>query len=84
MVSSAISKIIVHPNYAGDGLSADIALVKLEKPVPFSKTIMPICLPSTLDTDPSPVGMKCWVTGWGRAYPKGKNVLPQVLIYGWD
>ncbi|XP_066486199.1 serine protease 27-like [Tiliqua scincoides] len=68
MVSSDISKIIVHPHYAGDGLSADIALVQLEEPVTFSRTILPICLPSSLDTDPSPVGMACWVTGWGRSY----------------
>ncbi|KAJ6652998.1 hypothetical protein lerEdw1_010203 [Lerista edwardsae] len=71
MVSSAVSKIIVHPYYAGDGLSADIALVRLEKPVNFSRTILPICLPSTLETDPAPVGMGCWVTGWGHTYPEG-------------
>ncbi|KAF7237956.1 Prostasin [Varanus komodoensis] len=70
MVSSAIGQIIVHPYYAGDGLSADIALVRLVEPVNFSRTILPICLPSTSDPEPFPVGMSCWVTGWGNLYPE--------------
>uniref|UniRef100_A0A8D2IJ49 Peptidase S1 domain-containing protein n=1 Tax=Varanus komodoensis TaxID=61221 RepID=A0A8D2IJ49_VARKO len=86
MVSSAIGQIIVHPYYAGDGLSADIALVRLVEPVNFSRTILPICLPSTSDPEPFPVGMSCWVTGWGNLYPEGKNevgvLLDQVCIYG--
>ncbi|XP_053119744.1 serine protease 33-like [Hemicordylus capensis] len=69
MVSSAVSKIVVHPYYAGDGLSADIALVQLEEPVNSSRTILPVCLPSTVEPDPFPVGMTCSVTGWGRLYP---------------
>ncbi|KAH0626615.1 hypothetical protein JD844_001695 [Phrynosoma platyrhinos] len=69
MVSSAIGQIIVHPYYAGDGLSGDIALVRLKEPVSFSRTILPICLPTTTDPEPFPVGMPCWVTGWGNLYP---------------
>uniref|UniRef100_A0A8C5SG41 Peptidase S1 domain-containing protein n=1 Tax=Laticauda laticaudata TaxID=8630 RepID=A0A8C5SG41_LATLA len=48
MVSSAISLIVVHPYYAGVGLSADIVLLKLEEPVIFSRTILPICLSTEL------------------------------------
>ncbi|XP_053117444.1 serine protease 27-like [Hemicordylus capensis] len=70
MVSSAISQIILHPHYAGSKLSADIALMRLEKPVRFSQSILPICLPSASVPEPSPVGMKCWVTGWGRPFQK--------------
>ncbi|XP_062993667.1 serine protease 33-like [Elgaria multicarinata webbii] len=69
MVSSAIREIIVHPHYAGDGLSGDIALVQLVEPVNFSRTILPICLPNTSDPEPFPAGMSCWVTGWGNLYP---------------
>ncbi|XP_077774254.1 serine protease 33-like [Podarcis muralis] len=65
MVSSAVSRIIVHPSYAGEGLSADIALMQLKEAVNFSRTISPICLPSSSDPDTFPVGMACWVTGWG-------------------
>ncbi|XP_034991110.2 serine protease 27-like [Zootoca vivipara] len=70
MVPAAVSQIIVHPYYAGDGLSADIALVRLEEPVNFSRTILPICLPNASDSDSFPVGMSCWVTGWGDLYPE--------------
>ncbi|XP_066486426.1 serine protease 33-like [Tiliqua scincoides] len=69
MVSSAISKIIIHPYYAGTALSADIALVQLQKPVQFSQTILPVCLPRSSEPDPFPVGLKCWATGWGRPFP---------------
>ncbi|CAI5790580.1 serine protease 27-like [Podarcis lilfordi] len=65
MVSSAVSRIIVHPSYAGEGLSADIALMQLKEAVNFSRAISPICLPSSSDPDTFPVGMACWVTGWG-------------------
>uniref|UniRef100_A0A8D0BBK1 Peptidase S1 domain-containing protein n=1 Tax=Salvator merianae TaxID=96440 RepID=A0A8D0BBK1_SALMN len=71
MISSAISQIVVHPFYAGPGLSADIALVQLEKAVNFSHTISPICLPNSSDPDTFPVAMSCWVTGWGHISPDG-------------
>ncbi|XP_077170998.1 serine protease 33-like [Paroedura picta] len=70
MVSSDISKIIVYPYYAGDGLSGDIALLKLEEPIRFSRSILPVCLPSASDPEPFPAGMSCWVTGWGNLYPE--------------
>uniref|UniRef100_A0A8D0BMY9 Peptidase S1 domain-containing protein n=1 Tax=Salvator merianae TaxID=96440 RepID=A0A8D0BMY9_SALMN len=70
MVPSAVKQVIVHSYYAGSGLSADIALVQLEKPVNFSRTILPICLPSASGPDPFPAGMKCWVTGWGDVIPE--------------
>uniref|UniRef100_A0A8C5SEC7 Peptidase S1 domain-containing protein n=1 Tax=Laticauda laticaudata TaxID=8630 RepID=A0A8C5SEC7_LATLA len=74
MVSSAISLIVVHPYYAGVGLSADIVLLKLEEPVIFSRTILPICLSTVGDPEPFPVGMMCWVTGWGDLYPDASFV----------
>uniref|UniRef100_A0A8D0BIM0 Peptidase S1 domain-containing protein n=1 Tax=Salvator merianae TaxID=96440 RepID=A0A8D0BIM0_SALMN len=79
MVPSAVKQVIVHSYYAGSGLSADIALVQLEKPVNFSRTILPICLPSASGPDPFPAGMKCWVTGWGDVIPEGKHALADLL-----
>ncbi|XP_061447601.1 serine protease 33-like [Rhineura floridana] len=70
MVSSSVSKIIVHPYYAGSGLSADIALMKLEKAVVFSRTTLPVCLPKTFEPFAFYEGMACWTTGWGTAIPK--------------
>uniref|UniRef100_A0A8C5SGT8 Peptidase S1 domain-containing protein n=1 Tax=Laticauda laticaudata TaxID=8630 RepID=A0A8C5SGT8_LATLA len=67
--SNSTNLIVVHPYYAGVGLSADIVLLKLEEPVIFSRTILPICLSTVGDPEPFPVGMMCWVTGWGDLYP---------------
>jgi len=46
------------------GAQNDIALVKLEKPIIFTDTIRPICLPA--DQEDIPVGKLCTVAGWGR------------------
>lgn len=49
------ASIHIHPNYVNPGLvdfNNDIALLRLEHPVTFSISVMPICLPeggSTLD-----------------------------------
>ncbi|KAH0626590.1 hypothetical protein JD844_001664 [Phrynosoma platyrhinos] len=65
MISASISQIIVYPYYAGAKVGADIALVKLNNSVKFSRTILPICLPNSSDPDPFSPGMTCSVTGWG-------------------
>ncbi|CAM2114954.1 unnamed protein product [Caretta caretta] len=43
---------------------ADIALVRLEKPVKYTKFIRPISLPGAFCQFPEKT--KCWVTGWGK------------------
>uniref|UniRef100_A0A670KC85 Peptidase S1 domain-containing protein n=1 Tax=Podarcis muralis TaxID=64176 RepID=A0A670KC85_PODMU len=65
MFSSNVNKIIIHPFYAGVGLSADIALVQLANAVRFSKMIMPVCLPNTFQPFVFYGGMMCWIAGWG-------------------
>ncbi|XP_072859755.2 serine protease 30-like [Pogona vitticeps] len=75
MISSAVCKIIVHPYYAGDAQSADIALVRLEKPINFSRTILPICLPSSSDI--IPVNTSCWATGWGKFF--STSIMARIL-----
>ncbi|XP_072456658.1 serine protease 33-like [Notamacropus eugenii] len=59
-----VSQILFHPYYDGDGLHGqDIALLKLRRPVAFSKFILPVTLapPGTQ----IPPKTRCWVTGWG-------------------
>uniref|UniRef100_A0ABM5GQ09 Transmembrane protease serine 9-like n=1 Tax=Pogona vitticeps TaxID=103695 RepID=A0ABM5GQ09_9SAUR len=58
-----LSRAIVHKSYAGDGSSGDIALAQLERPVLFTQSILPACLPDA--TVQFPGGTLCWVTGWG-------------------
>ncbi|XP_032123920.1 mastin-like [Sapajus apella] len=61
-----VAEILRHPQYneslAARG-GADIALLKLEAPVPLSERVHPVSLPpASLDV---PSGKTCWVTGWG-------------------
>lgn len=39
------TKVFVHENYQPGSLQNDIALIKLERPVPLGENIWPICLP---------------------------------------
>lgn len=58
-----VVKAVYFPLY--DGNTHDIALVKLDKPVKFSDTIRPVCLPKRGESDP--VNKKCIIAGWGYA-----------------
>ncbi|XP_075034923.1 serine protease 27-like [Mixophyes fleayi] len=62
-VMGNVERIIVHPLYNETDYRGDIAVLKLDRPVTYTKYIMPICLPSSSVT--FPCGMECWVTGWG-------------------
>ncbi|XP_075784868.1 serine protease 27-like isoform X1 [Pelodiscus sinensis] len=63
-VTREVQQIILQPSYNKTSSVADIALVRLEKPVTFTKFIQPIALPGA--SRQFPVGKTCWVTGWGR------------------
>nr|XP_060636582.1 serine protease 27-like [Anolis sagrei ordinatus] len=58
-----LSKVFAHKAYAGDGTSGDIALAQLERPVHFTESILPACLPDARVKFSN--GTFCWVTGWG-------------------
>uniref|UniRef100_A0AAY4B7E7 pancreatic elastase II n=1 Tax=Denticeps clupeoides TaxID=299321 RepID=A0AAY4B7E7_9TELE len=63
-VAIAAGNIIVHEKWNPLFIRNDIALIKLETPVPVSDTVTPACLPEPefiLPHDES-----CYVTGWGR------------------
>ncbi|KAM5151670.1 transmembrane protease serine 9-like [Mantella aurantiaca] len=62
-VTAAVREVIIHQDYTMDSSSADIALVKLGKPVKFTPTILPVCLPSPKLLLPE--GTLCRATGWG-------------------
>jgi len=57
-----VIKAIHHQDYTP--VKNDIAVALLDKPIKFSDTIRPICLPKQ-DEDP-PIGRVCVVAGWGR------------------
>ncbi|MEQ2280090.1 hypothetical protein AMECASPLE_016184, partial [Ameca splendens] len=64
-----VEKIIYNKNYNHRSHDSDIALMKLRRPLNFSDTIRPICLPP-YDYD-LPGGTQCWISGWGYTQPDG-------------
>ncbi|XP_059054086.1 uncharacterized protein LOC131848296 isoform X2 [Achroia grisella] len=73
----------VHPLYYAGTLDNDLAILKLDHPVEWTKYphISPACLPDKY-TDYS--GQRCWTTGWGKDafgdYGKYQNTLKEVDV----
>ncbi|KAI3387680.1 hypothetical protein SNEBB_005283 [Seison nebaliae] len=65
-----VEKVVRHPNYNSITLANDIALVKLEKDIPFTKYHMNGC---ELE-DVNLMNMECIVKGWGSLYYQGSSV----------
>ncbi|XP_058144988.1 serine protease 42 [Dasypus novemcinctus] len=63
-VEVPVRKVIVHPEYTHFKTTRnDIALVQLARPVNFTATIRPVCVPE--ETFRVQAGTTCWVAGWG-------------------
>ncbi|XP_077129937.1 transmembrane protease serine 9-like [Ranitomeya variabilis] len=76
--TAKVTEVIIPLWYTGQvGSRGDIALLRLDSPVTYTKYIMPICLPASSVTFPS--GMECWVTGWGRITSEVALPYPQNL-----
>lgn len=58
----AVSAVIKHRYFDANTYNHDIALLKLRKPIEYSKNIMPVCLP-TDEFDPA--GKTGIAVGWG-------------------
>ncbi|KAM4026341.1 serine protease 33-like [Anomaloglossus baeobatrachus] len=72
-----LETLIIHENYEKNQSNWDIALVKLDRPVPYTKYIQPICLPAASVT--FPCGLDCWVSGWGNIHCGVGLPSPQTL-----
>lgn len=59
----AVSAVIKHRYFDANTYNHDIALLKLRKPITYSKNIMPVCLPSD---DFDPAGKTGIAVGWGE------------------
>lgn len=55
---------IRHPSYSAEYKQNDIALLKLDKPVPFGDLVRPACIRTDLSDVPESVELL--VSGWGR------------------
>ncbi|XP_062322636.1 suppressor of tumorigenicity 14 protein isoform X1 [Osmerus eperlanus] len=59
----SLKTIITHPDYNPMTFDYDVALLELSRPLEFTNTIHPVCLPAPSHVFPA--GLGCWVTGWG-------------------
>ncbi|XP_050335466.1 uncharacterized protein LOC126762632 [Bactrocera neohumeralis] len=73
----------IHPEYYAGTLDNDLALLKLDHPVDFTKNphISPACLPDKFSDF---TGSRCWTTGWGKDafgdHGKYQNILKEVDV----
>ncbi|XP_069044747.1 serine protease 27-like [Lepisosteus oculatus] len=76
-VNRNMADLVIHSKYTITRKGYDIALVKLDRPVPLSRFIqtVPLAEPSDLFTSRS----DCWVTGWGRVQQNSKLPFPHTL-----
>ncbi|XP_049870792.1 trypsin-1-like isoform X2 [Pectinophora gossypiella] len=73
-IMRAVTSIVRHRSFDADSYNNDIALLKLRKPISFSKIIKPVCLPpASLE----PAGKQGVVVGWGRTSAGGQ--LPAIV-----
>ncbi|XP_063931244.1 uncharacterized protein LOC135143310 [Zophobas morio] len=78
-----ITNVNVHPEFYAGTLYNDIAILRMDKPVDWSKQphISPACLPSLHDDY---TGTRCWTTGWGKDafgdFGKYQNILKEVDV----
>ncbi|CAH1105722.1 unnamed protein product [Psylliodes chrysocephalus] len=73
----------VHPEFYAGTLYNDIAILRMDSPVDWSKYphISPACLPHPHDDY---TGTRCWTTGWGKDafgdFGKYQNILKEVDV----
>lgn len=66
-----ITHTFIHPDYVDKGFINDIALLRMESPVPFSDFLRPLCLPNEIEEVNMWHGHHCSVVGWGKLYEIG-------------
>ncbi|XP_051560293.1 transmembrane protease serine 3 [Myxocyprinus asiaticus] len=66
----SVEEIIYHTSYKPEGLSYDIALIKLKLPLSFNDQVVPICLPSYGENFEA--GQMCLISGWGATQDGGE------------
>lgn len=66
-----VNMLILHENYNKFYHQGNnIALIQLHKPVTYSSSIFPVCIPE--NTTKVPRDRSCWITGWGMLKEDGE------------
>ncbi|XP_069840780.1 serine protease 33-like isoform X2 [Dendropsophus ebraccatus] len=76
-ISVGVKRFIKNPSYVDVGSLGDISLIELVNEVTFTPYILPVCLP-TANVN-LPMGLMCWVTGWGNIQFGVSLASPQTL-----
>merc|ERR1712126_516589 len=79
-IKAQVCSTINHPNYNGNTLENDFAILRLCNPVTFTKMLSPACLPSSSSNNYDSV--TATVSGWGTLQQGGSqpSVLQEVSI----
>ena len=57
-----VTKIVRHPDYEGQSMVNDIAMLKLVNPLTFNENVKPVCKPTPGETYE---GKNALIIGWG-------------------
>ncbi len=85
-----VAEIISHPNYNGNTMNNDIALIRLSSPIQFSNAVQPILLicDQQVDLGAEDPGAMSWITGWGEdegtANDPNQLQVVDIPIIGWS
>ncbi len=72
-----VARILVHPKWNSKAIDYDVTLMRLSKPLKWTKYVLPICLPSGF----LKTGSKCYIAGWGDTKGTGgEGRLKQGLV----
>lgn len=75
-VEQTAAEFFAHPDYNPSTIKNDIGLVRLPKPVNFTDTIRPICLPSYSEEDEKFAGLDAPASGWGKPTDDATSISP--------
>ena len=78
-----VAQIIQHQYYNETTMNNDVAILVLAKPISFTRTMKPVCLPA--DTESQYALETATVTGWGSIMSGGpsSNILQEVDVTVW-
>lgn len=62
-VRARVARILPHPLYNADTADFDVAVLRLDSPLPFGRHVQPVCLPAA--THVFPPRRRCLISGWG-------------------
>lgn len=63
-VRARVARVIAHPFYNPDTADFDVAVVQLGSPLPFGRSVQPVCLPAAAHVFPP--RRRCLISGWGH------------------